>query len=88
MEKILYYLTDDYFLNRDQTPVNDYDHNDFESLKAIDIKKLNSDLLDFLEKRKVRLPIYNFTKGVREMSDKNIRLDKENLLIYRRNPWP
>lgn len=73
--------TDDYFLDRDKTPVNEYGHKDFESLRAIDIKKLNSDLLDLLEKRQVRLPIYNFTKGVREMSDKNISLDKDNLLI-------
>lgn len=73
--------TDDYFIDRDKTPLNEYGEKDFESLNAIDLKRLNEDLLDLLEGVEVELPSYNFLTGKSEKSDKKIKLDNNNILI-------
>ncbi|MSS76860.1 nucleoside kinase [Anaerococcus sp. AGMB00486] len=73
--------TDDYFLDRDNTPLDKYGNKDFESLNAIDLKAFNRDLQDLIEGKELKLPSYNFTKGIREMSDKKIKLDKKTVLI-------
>ena len=72
---------DDYFVNRNETPLDEAGMPDFEALEAIDIKLLNDDLIKLLEGREVELPKFNFVTGQRERSGKNIRLDKDHPII-------
>jgi uridine kinase len=72
---------DDYFVDREKTPLNDKGEYDFESIEAIDLKLLNEDLLKLLEGKEVELPRFNFITGKREMSGKRIKLDKDHPII-------
>jgi uridine kinase len=72
---------DDYFLPRSETPILPNGELDFESIYAMDLKLLNDDLLALLAGKEVRLPRYNFKKGVREQSDHYLKLGPKNIII-------
>ncbi|RKD31549.1 nucleoside kinase [Thermohalobacter berrensis] len=72
---------DDYFVNRDETPLDEEGNYDFESLYAVDIDKLNEDLIKLMEGVEVELPKYNFLKGKREYTGNVIKLDKNQPII-------
>ena len=73
--------TDDYFLNLEDTPVKDDGEYDFESIRAVDIKSLNSDLKRLINQEEVRLPSYNFKTGKREYSEEKTRLGKDAIIL-------
>ncbi|MBN2103875.1 nucleoside kinase [bacterium] len=54
---------DDYFLDRDKTPLDENGLLDFESLRAINIPRFNQDLENLLDGREVQIPKYDFIKG-------------------------
>lgn len=60
---------DHYFLSRDQTPLGKDGKPDFESLQALDIKRLAQDIEKILSGEKVQLPRYNFQSGMSEAGD-------------------
>lgn len=72
---------DDYFVNRVDTPTNPDGTYDFEAVEAIDLKKLNEDLISLLEGNEVELPKYNFLTGERERSGKFVKVGKEDPII-------
>lgn len=72
---------DDYFVNREDTPLNEYGEYDFEALEAIDLELLNRDLIKLLEGEEVELPKFNFKTGRRELSGTKIRVDEEHPII-------
>ncbi len=72
---------DDYFVNREDTPLNEYGEYDFEALEAIDLEILNRDLIMLLEGEEVELPKFNFKTGKREMSGIKIRVDEDHPII-------
>lgn len=72
---------DDYFVNREDTPLNEEGEYDFEALEAIDLELLNSDLIQLLEGKAIELPKFNFKTGLREKSGKIIRVDKDHPII-------
>ena len=57
---------DDYFLNREDTPLNEKGQYDYESLDALDTKLFNQNMIDLLEGKEVQIPRYNFITGKRE----------------------
>lgn len=73
--------TDDYFVDRNKTPLDENGNKDFESIDAIDLDSLNEDLLDFLEGKEVVLPSFNFIKGIRTLSNKKIKMRENTVLI-------
>lgn len=72
---------DDYFVDRENTPLNPDGSHDFESLYAVDLELLNMDLLKLIEGQSVELPKFNFITGKREMSGKVIKVDKDHPII-------
>lgn len=68
---------DDYFLNREDTPLDEFGNYDFESIYAIDLKRFNSDLKGLLEGKEISLPRFNFKLGKREENYKKLKI-KEN----------
>jgi len=71
---------DDYYLNREETPLDENGNYDFESLYAIDLPYFKSDLRKLIAGEEIELPIFNFETGKREYKGNKIRL-KENSVI-------
>jgi uridine kinase len=71
---------DDYFLNREDTPKNEEGKYDFESLGALDLKLLDSQIAGLLKGEKVKVPTYNFALGEKEYHDDMI-LEENDILI-------
>ncbi|HUH99295.1 MAG TPA: nucleoside kinase [Anaerolineales bacterium] len=60
---------DNYFLDRDQTPLGEDGKPDFEALEALDLKLLGEHLDQLISGEKVRLPHYDFKTGQRETGE-------------------
>jgi len=71
---------DNYFVDRDKTPLDSCGEYDFEHLLAVDLQRLNEQLLDLLEGHEVRLPRYNFRLGKREEGEL-LRLSKDHVIL-------
>lgn len=72
---------DDYFVNREDTPLDENGKHDFESLYALDLPFFEKQLKALLAGEEVELPRFNFTTGKREMSEKKLRVDEHMILI-------
>lgn len=72
---------DDYFVNRDFTPRDEYGQYDFETIDAIDLELFNEHLSELLQGKEVQLPSYNFTTGQREYKGRSIQIEKNQPLI-------
>ena len=72
---------DDYFVNRDNTPLDENGNHDFESLYAVDLPFFNEQLDTLLKGGEVELPKFNFTTGLRESSGTKFRLEDNMILI-------
>ncbi|MBN1231299.1 MAG: nucleoside kinase [Anaerolineales bacterium] len=57
---------DNFFVERDQTPKDEFGEFDFEHIDAIDRKLLNKLLKKMIAGEEVRLPRFNFSSGIRE----------------------
>lgn len=73
--------TDDYFLNRIDTPKKANGDYDFESLKAVDTDLFNKHLLKLLAGEKVMIPEYNFVLGEREYKGRILQLGENDIVI-------
>lgn len=73
--------TDNYFLNRDKTPIDKDGKHDFESLKAIDVEQFNQDMTRLLQGETVELPRFNFKKGMREYNGDTLTLGATDVLV-------
>ncbi|MBR5315211.1 MAG: nucleoside kinase [Firmicutes bacterium] len=59
----LYMGTDDYFVERELTPVDEYGEPDFENLRAVDINLFNEHMNALLAGKTVDLPEFDFLTG-------------------------
>lgn len=71
---------DDYFLERDDTPLGADGKPDFESLNAIDIKLFDSQIAKILKGTKVTVPTFNFVEGKKEYK-RIVELKENDILI-------
>lgn len=72
---------DNYFVNRENTPLDENGDFDFESLYALDLDLFNSDLEKLLNGEKVALPTFNFATGKREYKGNELQLNRNNVLV-------
>ncbi len=72
---------DNYFLNRDNTPIDKYGKLDFESIKAMDVELLNEDLNKLLNGEEIDIIKYNFLTGSRELTEKKYKMNDKSVLI-------
>ncbi len=72
---------DDYFVNREDTPLDENGEFDFESLYAIDLDLFNKDLEKILAGEEVEIPTFNFHLGKREYRGHKIRITEDQPLI-------
>jgi uridine kinase len=72
---------DDYFVDREHTPLDEFGEYDFEALEAIDVEFFNQQLLELLEGREVELPGFDFQIGKRKKSGKTLKLAPNDILV-------
>lgn len=72
---------DDYFVDREHTPVDKNGNFDFESLYAIDIEQFNADLNALLKGETVSIPTFNFTTGKQEKKGNFLKMQEDNVLV-------
>lgn len=72
---------DNYFIDRDKTPLDENGEPNYECLEAIDTYQFNKDMTDLLEGKTVELPVYNFKAGRREYKGDYKRLGPEDILV-------
>ncbi len=72
---------DDFFVDRDHTPLDENGAYDFEALEAIDVPFFNQLLLKLLSGEKVELPRFDFQSGQRIFKGEFLKMDKDNILI-------
>jgi uridine kinase len=72
---------DDYYVNRDKTPMDKDGKPDFESIKAIDTDQVNIDIKRLLSGETVDMPKYNFLTGRREYKGKFLKLEADDVLV-------
>lgn len=72
---------DDYFIDRDKTPLDEYGQKDYESLYALDLDQFEQDILAVMRGNEVELPTYNFVTGKREYKNNILKIDENNILI-------
>ena len=71
---------DDYFVERDETPVNENGEKDYECFEAVDNNLLTKQITELLAGKKVLAPIYDFKSGKKEFI-KELTLDKDDVLL-------
>lgn len=72
---------DDYFIDRDKTPLDEEGKPDFECLEALDINLFNENIKAILNGEEANIPVYNFKTGKREWIDNKLKLPKNGVLI-------
>jgi len=72
---------DDYFVDREKTPLDENGEYDFEALEAIDIEFFNQQLLQLFNGEVVELPKFNFVVGKKFPSGKKLQLGYGSILV-------
>jgi len=73
---------DDYFVNRDKTPLDENGKPDFESLYAVDLELFNEHLGKLLAGEEVEIPIFDFMTGCRKEKGRMLKLEENQVLIF------
>ncbi len=72
---------DDYFLDRELSPVDERGEYDFESLYALNLPLLNEQMNSLFRGEEVELPRYDFTTGKSLRSGRRLRLHDNEVLV-------
>ncbi len=72
---------DNWFVNRDKTPVDEDGNYNFDVIEAIDLELFNDDMCDLLDGEEIELPTFDFKAGKRTYTGRKMRLDDNDILI-------
>lgn len=72
---------DNYFKNREDTPLDEDGNYNFETLDAIDVELFNKDMCDLLNGKRVEIPTFNFKIGKREYKGDYQQLGHDDILV-------
>lgn len=75
------FSTDDYFVNRLDTPRLPNGEFDFDNFETVDHKYLQSDVVKLMNGEAVDVPEYNFVTGLREFNGRKLKLEPGSILI-------
>lgn len=71
---------DDYFHEREETPIGEDGKPDFESLKAVDVKLFDNQIRKIIKGNKVTVPTFNFVLGKKEYK-RQVQIKENDILI-------
>ena len=77
----LSFSTDDYFVNRVDTPKLPNGDYDFDNIETVEYSLLEDHLLRLMQGERVEIPEYNFVTGKREWNGKKLKLSNDSVLI-------
>ena len=72
---------DNYFVEREQTPLNEKGEYDFESIDAIDIELFNKHLLALLNGEEIEMPEFDFHEGKKKYNGNKVKMQKDDVLV-------
>ena len=72
---------DNYFVEREQTPIDETGDYNYEDLHAVDIELFNKHMTRLLNGEKVELPEFNFKFGRKEYNGNFLQLGEEDVLV-------
>lgn len=72
---------DNYFVNREHTPIDESGEYDFESIEALDVKLFNENLIDLLDGKEIELPKFSFETGERYYDGEKLKINGKNVLV-------
>ena len=72
---------DNYFVEREQTPLDSDGKYDFEAIEAVDMKLLNEHIERLLNGEEVEMPTFNFTTGSKEYKGNKVKLGKDDIIV-------
>lgn len=75
------FSTDDYFVNRLDTPKLPDGSYDFDNFETVDHEYLQNDIIKLMNGETVEVPEYNFSTGIREMNGKKLKLEDGMVLL-------
>ena len=75
------FSTDDYFVNRLDTPKLPNGDYDFDNIETVEYALLEDHLLKLMQGERVEIPEYNFVTGKREYNGKKLKLGSDTVLI-------
>ncbi len=73
--------TDDYFVNRLDTPRFPDGSFDFDNFDTVDHEAMQNDLVKLINGEEVQVPEYNFVTGLREYNGKTLKLEPGSILL-------
>lgn len=77
--------TDDYFVNREDTPKDEKGEYDFECIQAVDTHFFNEQMNALLRGEEIELPRYDFPTGKRVFEGRKLRIGPEDVIILEGN---
>ncbi|MBN1685220.1 MAG: nucleoside kinase [Spirochaetales bacterium] len=72
---------DDYFLPRDQTPLDKNGEYDFEALEALDVGLFNDHVCGLLDGDEVEIPDFDFKTGKSNPAGKPLKLESRSIIV-------
>ncbi len=72
---------DNYFRNREDTPLDEFGKKNYECLEAVDVQQFDQDMRRLLEGERVELPSFNFISGQREYKGDHLQLGADDVLV-------
>lgn len=72
---------DNYFVNRENTPLDENGNYNFECLEAIDVELFNQNMCELLAGKTVEMPEFNFLTGQRAYHGNFMKLGAEDILV-------
>lgn len=72
---------DNYFVERENNPVDENGNYDFECLEAIDVELFNTQLLHLLAGKEVEMPTFDFSTGHKQYLGNKLQLKEDEILI-------
>lgn len=72
---------DNYFVEREQNPKDEFGNYDFECIEALDIELFNKHLVQLLNGEEIQVPTFDFTIGSKKYNGETMKLAKDEILI-------
>ena len=79
--KPLYLGTDDYFVEKNEKPVDENGELDLESIKAVDTSLFKKQLNELLQHKEVDLPIFDFANDKKVFGKRITKLDDDGIIV-------
>lgn len=72
---------DNYFVEREQNPKDEFGNYDFECIEALDTKLFNEHLVKLLNGEEIEVPTFDFTVGTKRYNGETMKLEPDEILV-------